>query len=52
MESKMKKKKKQKILWIEGAMVSTGDHKLQPRNRAAMLGANTVDFLLEEFTWK
>ena len=49
MESKMKKKKL-KILWIEGAMVSTGDEKLQPRDRAAMLGVNTIDVFLEEFT--
>ena len=33
-------------------MVSTGDEKLQPRDRAAMLGVNTIDFFLEEFTLK
>ena len=25
---------------------------LQPRDKAAMLGVNTIDFFLEEFTWK
>ena len=25
---------------------------LQPRDKAAMLGVNTIEFFLEEFTWK
>ena len=25
---------------------------LQPRDKAAMVGVNTIEFFLEEFTWK
>lgn len=29
-----------------------GDWHLQPRDKAAMLGVNTIALFLEEFTWK